>query len=197
MKRLIVGLSTVLLISIFWACEKDKTAFGDMNLPSELKIVSITDSVGGYDYGFVNPAPTDTTYIRFYTKATDSLFKADGSFDKMKVDTIYYDGETAKLYTIDLVLLPKYKNRLYIKFDSNARWYAPPVLFTSTLATWIKNTTVAGVGDAIIDYDIRPRSTNPESTIATRRRLVTQYISTRDSSVMYKINFSQKSMVEE
>lgn len=187
-----IGLFSLLTYS----CEKVTDDFGDKELPSDLELISITDSVGGYDFGFVNPEPTDTTYVRYYLKR-DSVFLADGSFDKLKTDTVYYEGKTAKLYSVPMVLLPKYKNRLYLHFKSNARWTAPTIPFNTVAATWIKNYTVAGIGEAIIEYEIKPRSTNPNSTISTRRKPQVQYITTRDSSVMYKIHFSQKSMVEE
>ncbi|TLX71943.1 hypothetical protein E9993_19210 [Labilibacter sediminis] len=198
MNKLFVTL--VSLYCLFWlaGCEEEKLEFGNKELPSELAIVSITDSVGVYDYTYAldNAELTDSTYIRSYIK-TDSLFLDDGTFDKLKKDTVYYEGETAKLYTLPLILLPKYKNRLYIRLQSNARWTAPTIPFRSTRATWIKNDIVAGIGDAIIDYNINPRSSNPNSTVSTRRKVQTQYIITRDSSVIYKIQYSQKSMIEE
>lgn len=177
-------------------CEEDKTVFGDKSLASTLSIVSVKDSAGTYDYGVVDPQARDTTYRYFYLK-TDSVFGENGTFERMKTDSIFYNGKTARLYELDLILLPKHQNRLYIHLESNARWTAPTIPFSSIPATWIRNALGAGIGDAIIDYEIRPRSTNPESTIATRRRVVTQYITTRDSLIMYKLNFSQKSMIEE
>ena len=187
-----VGFSLLLMLG----CEEDIPVYGDKSLPSELEIVSVIDSVGGYDYGFVNPVSTDTTYVRFYT-TRDSVFLEDGTYDKIKIDTVYYEGKTAKLFTVPTILLPKYKNRLYIQLKGNARWTAPAIPFSSTLATWIKNSKVSGIGDAIIEYNINPRSSNPNSTVATRRKIQTQYITTRDSMVMYKLSFSQKSMIED
>ena len=189
---IMMGFSLLLMLG----CEEDIPVFGDKSIPSELELVSVTDSVGGYDYGFINPVPTDTTYVRFYT-TRDSVFLEDGTYDKIKIDTVYYDGQTAKLYTVPTILLPKYKNRLYIQLKSNARWTAPTIPFSSTLATWIKNSKVSGIGDGIIEYNINPRSTNPNSTISTRRKIQNQYITTRDSMVMYKLSFSQKSMIED
>ncbi|WP_439183333.1 hypothetical protein [Carboxylicivirga taeanensis] len=191
------GLLCLVMVMVIWSgCDKDDKEFGDLTLPSELQIVSITDSVGIYDYNFINPEPTDTTYVRYYLQK-DSVFLADGSFDKMEVDTVYYEGKTAKLYTLPTILLPKYKNRLYIRLSSNARWTAPTIPFSSERATWIRNAKVGGVGDAIIDYNINPRSSNPNSTVSTRRKVQTQYITTQDSTIMYKLQFSQKSMIEE
>lgn len=183
------------------ACEEENFNFGDQSLPSELQIISITDSVSGYDFGFVNPEPTDTTYIYHYLKR-DSVFNADGSFDKINVDTVYYEGKTAKLYTVPVLLLPSVKNRLCVKIQSNARWNAPVIPFAKN-QDWIKNDKVAGIGDAIIDYNVESRRYGlpdflPDDIIVPiRRELVTQYITTRDSMVMYKLQFVQKSMTEE
>lgn len=183
------------------ACEEDNYEFGNKELLSELSIVSITDSVGGYDYEFVNPLPTDTTYIYHYLKR-DTVYTSEGGIEKVNVDTVYYEGKTAQLYTLPVVLLPSYKNRLYIRLQSNARWNAP-VIPLAKGQDWIKNDRVAGIGDAILDYKIGSRIYGLEDLlpegflIPVRRKVVTQYITTRDSMVMYKLQFAQKSMTEE
>ncbi|MDG5798908.1 hypothetical protein QA597_00855 [Marinilabiliaceae bacterium ANBcel2] len=186
---LILGLS-------LHSCDDSVKEFGDKSLASELKIVSITDSVGEYNYNFTNPDPVDTTYIYYYLER-DTIFKPDGTVDDIAIDTVYYEGKTAKLYKVDLILLPSYKNRLYIEIASNARWEAPPIPFASIPATWIKNDRISGVGDAIIDYDVSPRHPNPDIEVDVRRRVVTQYITTRDSTIMYELNFQQKATTED
>lgn len=189
-------LISLMLLFFLNSCEESISSYGDKNLASYFEILSIEDSVGAYDYNFINPEPTDTTYV-YFRKEYDTTFMANGTVDEITTDTIYFTGMTAKLYTIPLILLPKYKNQLYIHVASNARWQAPTIPFSSTLATWIKNKRIGGTGEAIITYDINPRSSNPNSTLATRRKPQDQYIMTQDSTVMYKLTFSQKSMIED
>ncbi|WP_430809635.1 MULTISPECIES: hypothetical protein [unclassified Carboxylicivirga] len=193
-------IALVLTLSMM-ACEDENYDFGDPNLASDFQIVSITDSVSGYDFDFVNPQPKDTTYIYHYLQR-DTVYNPDGSVGEVNVDTVYYEGKTAKLYEVPVLLLPSYKNRLYIRVKSNARWNAPVIPFPKG-HDWIKNDQVAGIGDAIIDYKVGSRMYGLEQyfpedfLIPVRRRIETQYITTRDSMVMYKLQFEQKSMTEE
>lgn len=192
MKKLIGGLFLMGLISVS-SCKNDVEQFGDFNTPCELQIVEIYDSLGT-NYKDLKFIERDTTYRRFYLKK-DTIFNPDGTVDKVKNDTVYYDGKTAKLFELQMLLLPKDKNKLSFLLRSNARWTAPSILFNTEAARWISNDKVAGVCDGIIEYDVKVRATSP--TVSTRRKIQTQYITTSDSSVMYKIGFTQKSMIED
>jgi hypothetical protein len=196
MRLKLLYLSTIVAVVILSACTEEIPVYGDKDLASELQIVNITDSVGGTVYSY-ECTPRDTTYEYFYLQP-DTIFNSDGTVNKIEKDTVYYYGKTAKLYALPELVLPAYKNRLYIELQSNARWNAPQILFKSERETWISNANVAGIADAIIDYNIQPREYGFPAgiTIPIRRKAVTQYVYTQDSTVMYEIRFSQKSMTE-
>ncbi len=201
MRKYLSWFCFLIILGLAISCEKESYNYGDKNLLSSLSIVSVTDSVGGYNYDYENPECSDTTYVYYYIDR-DTTYTDDGGIDEIIKDTVYYNGMTAKLYTLPVIVLPSYKNRLYIELESNARWNVPAISFKSG-QDWIFNSKVTGIGDAIIDYRVGARTYGlPDNlvdivTIPIRRDTVTQYLTTSDSTVMYKLQFTQKSMTEE
>lgn len=202
MKRIGWGawMSLIVILAVTGCEDEVPDTFGNPSLESMFEIINITDSVGEKDYDFQMPEPEDTTYIYYYLER-DTLFAEDGAVDEILVDTIYYEGKTARLYKVPTISLPSYKNRLYIEVKSNARWNAPVIPFP-TNQDWIRNSKVSGIGDAVIEYDVGSRTYGfpPEYAdmfVPVGRKPVTQYITTQDSSVMFRLTFEQEGMKEE
>lgn len=180
------------LLLLLYACAEDRNPYDERHVPSAFEIFAITDTLGT-EYNYVVPIPRDTVYDR-YRVEKDTIFNEDGSY-KVENDTIYYKGKTALLFEPELIVLPKYANLLKIHLSSNARWTAPAIPFNTEAATWVRNQMEGGIGDAVIEYNIKVRGSSP--TISTRRKEQTQFITTRDSSIIYKLVFTQKAMTED
>lgn len=193
-KLIIFSLLTMFLVV---SCEEKALNPGDFNLPTELEVVQIYDTLGN-KYPVQILRSIDTTYLYPRIKS-DTLKNENGipvrdSNNKLQItrDTTYMPGtKTARFVELEHVLIEAPRNELHIALTSNARWLAPTPDFKGKIA-WYLTQNVNGGGDATIKVKIL-------AGLATKRRpvLAQQFIYSRDSLVMYKIVFDQKAQNEQ
>lgn len=192
--------STLLAAFLLSACEEDVAKNpGDFNLKPTLEIDPVITSLSGGSYQLNKLRETDTTYVYFYTK-DDTLRDENGNFVidgkgnlVVKTDTIYYNSKiTAKFTEYALVTLPSPADTFSIKLKSNAKWKAP-VPGTGGKVQWYYNyniltgaTSTSGGGDGMVNFRVS-RNRNK-----TRAVIAVQDIITDDSTVLVRLNFTQK-----
>lgn len=191
--RITMIITTLILLI---CCEDKVVNPGDFNLKSQLEIVQVYDSLGTiYPVNILRSF--DTTFV--YPKVTrDTLKDVSGkplldAQNKMTItlDTAYVTGnKTGRYIILDTIVLNYAKSALRIELTSNARWQAPTPNFGTKIA-WFQTLTSNGGGDAIIKSKV-------SVGLASKRRpvLANQYIYSRDSLVIYKLTFDQKSKIE-
>ncbi len=186
----------ILFALITYSCEKPITNPGDFSIPVELSVVEVFDTLGN-NYKVEVIRTIDTTYM--YTRVLkDTLKDASGKpildeqnrYQISEKQEEYAGTITGKLYELKPIVLESARTLLKIKIMSNARWQAPIPDFEGKIA-WFRTQTNAGGGDAEIKVEVSRGLLNNRRPI-----LANQYIFSRDSTVMVKMSFDQKSRNE-
>lgn len=181
------------------SCDDDEGTYGDYNLKSYLELDPAVVSIHGDQYPLTIARDIDSTYRYFYTRqdtlkdeSSKPVIGPDGNL-VVHVDTIWYDSKiTARFIEYELIELPSKADTFSISLRSNAQWKAP-VPGTGGKVQWYYNynvhtgtTSTSGGGDGSVDFRVSRNR-------GYRRAVVAQQdIMTNDSTVLIRLNFTQK-----
>ncbi len=198
MKKILYLLVGIELLFFAVSCEEKAKNPGDFNLKAELTMDNQLISTLGESFELKAFNTIDSTY-RYSAYKNDTLKDSEGKpiigpDGKLviTIDTIYYYSKiTAKFIEMDTINLPAKADTFTIKLKSNARWRAP-VPSPGDKAQWFYNyniltggTSISGGGDGVLQFRVS-RNRNKKRPLDA-----VQYIYTNDSTIMYRLVFSQ------
>lgn len=196
MRKLLYLLTIGVVAGCMAACDDDDDGTFGEKIDAVLEINSVTPHLTpDQPIALVRDAsaPTDTTYIYYYTKR-DTIRLADGTPEILPdgsmhivTEKIEYEGPIrAKYFVYEPVVVANVADTLDIAITSNSRWTVGTLVGTGIGCT---NTKGGGDGGTSITLQLN-RST-------TARRTTVAYIYTNDSTVMHKVTFEQKKRNEQ
>lgn len=190
MKKIFYLIAAGVLAHFIVACDNEPKNPGDFGVKAELSLGDITSTVTGDVYKLSVSRKIDTIFRTAVTR-WDTIFDEKGEFVSRTQDTIWVPAKfTTNFYEMEPIVLPEYADTFNLPLKTNAKWLSPTPEIVNV--QWLYNeATTGGGGDGHITFRIA-RNRNYKRTTYTD-----MYVFTSDSTVMYKIPFTQKGEKDE